>query len=70
VALYVVGVGDRGRRPRRAAALLALAVVLCFVLPTAWSAFGNLSAPSGAAQWLGQAGTMAPMIKDTMSGTG
>jgi len=69
VALYVVlpmfiGVGF-------GAMLLssAPAIVLYFVLPTAWSALGSLKPLHGPARWLDQARTMEPMLEHAMSGT-
>jgi ABC-2 type transport system permease protein len=52
------------------AALLASApaIVLYFVLPTAWSALGSISALNGAAQWLDQSRTMETLVEETMSG--
>jgi hypothetical protein len=69
VALYVVlpmiiGVGF-------GAMLLssAPAIVLYFVLPTAWSALGSLEPLEAPARWLDQARTMEPMLEHAMSGT-
>jgi ABC-2 type transport system permease protein len=45
----------------------APAIVLYFVLPTAWSALGSISALEGAARWLDQSRTMSPMFEESLS---
>jgi ABC-2 type transport system permease protein len=45
----------------------APAIVLSFVLPTAWSALGSISALEGAARWLDQSRTMMPMLEEPLS---
>jgi ABC-2 type transport system permease protein len=47
----------------------APAIVLFFVLPTAWGAIGSISALEGAARWLDQSRTMADMSERALSGT-
>jgi hypothetical protein len=47
----------------------APAIVLFFVLPTAWGAIGSISAFEGAARWLDQSRTMADMGERALSGT-
>jgi ABC-2 type transport system permease protein len=47
----------------------APAIVLFFVLPTAWGAIGQIHALEGAARWLDQGRTMAEMGERAMSGT-
>ena len=47
----------------------APAIVLYFVLPTAWAALGSISALEGAARWLDQARTMSPLLEESLSGT-
>ena len=47
----------------------APAIVLYFVLPTAWAALGAISALAGAARWLDPSRTMAPMLEETLSAT-
>jgi ABC-2 type transport system permease protein len=47
----------------------APAIVLFFVLPTAWAALGSISALEGAARWLDQSRTMAPILEETLSAT-
>jgi ABC-2 type transport system permease protein len=47
----------------------APAIVLFFVLPTAWGAIGSISAFEGAAKWLDQSRTMAEMGERALSGT-
>ena len=47
----------------------APAIVLYFVLPTALAALGAISALEGAARWLDQSRTMAPMLEETLSAT-
>ncbi|MCD6726281.1 MAG: ABC transporter permease subunit [Solirubrobacteraceae bacterium] len=51
------------------AALLASApaIVLYFVLPTAWTGLGAISVLEGAASWLDMSRTMAPMLDETLS---
>ena len=65
VALSVVGGIGFG------AVLLASApaIVLFFVLPTAWGALGQIHALEGAAKWLDQSRTMADMGERALSGT-
>jgi ABC-2 type transport system permease protein len=45
----------------------APAIVLFFVLPTAWGAIGSISALEGAAKWLDQSRTMADMGERALS---
>lgn len=45
----------------------APAIVLYFVLPTAWAALGSISALQDAALWLDQTRTMAPMLEEHLS---
>lgn len=45
-----------------------LAIVLYFVLPTAWAILGTISALEGAADWLDLSVTMAPLLEESMSG--
>jgi ABC-2 type transport system permease protein len=45
----------------------APAIVLYFVLPTVWSAVGSIPALEGAARWLDQSRTMAPLLEGTIS---
>lgn len=45
----------------------APAIVLYFVLPTAWSAVGSISAVEGAARWLDTSRTMSPMFEESLS---
>jgi len=54
------------------AALLASApaIVLFFVLPTAWTALGQISALEGAAKWLDQGRTTEHLMERTPSGHG
>jgi ABC-2 type transport system permease protein len=47
----------------------APAIVLFFVLPTAWAALGEIHALEGAANWLDQSRTMADMGDHALSGT-
>ena len=47
----------------------APAIVLYFVLPTAWAALGSIDALHGAARWLDQSRTMTPLLEETLSGT-
>jgi len=47
----------------------APAIVLYFVLPTAWSALGAIPKLEGAARWLDQSRTMTPLLEETLSGT-
>jgi ABC-2 type transport system permease protein len=47
----------------------APAIVLFFVLPTAWGAIGSISWFEGAARWLDQSRTMADMGEHALSGT-
>jgi ABC-2 type transport system permease protein len=47
----------------------APAIVLFFVLPTAWGAIGSISAFDGAARWLDQTRTMENMGEYALSGT-
>jgi ABC-2 type transport system permease protein len=47
----------------------APAIVLFFVLPTAWGAIGQIHAFEGAAKWLDQSRTMADMGEHALSGT-
>jgi ABC-2 type transport system permease protein len=47
----------------------APAIVLFFVLPTAWGALGEIHALEGAANWLDQSRTMADMGDHALSGT-
>lgn len=47
----------------------APAIVLFFVLPTAWGAIGSISAFEGVAKWLDQSRTMADMGEHALSGT-
>jgi ABC-2 type transport system permease protein len=47
----------------------APAIVLFFVLPTAWGALGQIHALEGAAKWLDQSRTMADMGDHALSGT-
>jgi ABC-2 type transport system permease protein len=47
----------------------APAIVLFFVLPTAWGAIGEIHALEGAAKWLDQGRTMADMGEHALSGT-
>jgi ABC-2 type transport system permease protein len=47
----------------------APAIVLYFVLPTAWSAVGSIPVLEGAARWLDQSRTMAPMLEGAISAT-
>jgi ABC-2 type transport system permease protein len=47
----------------------APAIVLFFVLPTAWGAIGSIRAFEGAAKWLDQSRTMAEMGERALSGT-
>jgi ABC-2 type transport system permease protein len=47
----------------------APAIVLFFVLPTAWGALGEIHALEGAANWLDQSRTMADMGEHALSGT-
>ncbi len=47
----------------------APAIVLYFVLPTAFAALGAISALSGAARWLDQTRTMEPLLEETLSAT-
>jgi ABC-2 type transport system permease protein len=45
----------------------APAIVLYFVLPTAWSGLGEISALEGAARWLDTSRTMSPLFEETLS---
>ena len=45
-----------------------LAIVLYFVLPTAWAILGSISALEGPAEWLDLSVTMAPLVEASMSG--
>jgi ABC-2 type transport system permease protein len=47
----------------------APAIVLFFVLPTAWGAIGSISVFEDAARWLDQSRTMAEMSERALSGT-
>jgi ABC-2 type transport system permease protein len=47
----------------------APAIVLFFVLPTAWGAIGSIHAVEGVAKWLDQGRTMAEMGERALSGT-
>jgi len=47
----------------------APAIVLYFVLPTAFAALGAISALSGAARWLDQTRTMEPLLEEMLSAT-
>jgi ABC-2 type transport system permease protein len=47
----------------------APAIVLYFVLPTAWAALGGIPALEGAARWLDQSRTMTPLLEETLSST-
>ena len=47
----------------------APAIVLFFVLPTAWGAIGEIHALEGAAKWLDQGRTMAHIGERALSGT-
>ena len=47
----------------------APAIVLYFVLPTAWSALGAIPKLEGAARWLDTSRTMTPLLEETLSGT-
>jgi len=47
----------------------APAIVLFFVLPTAWGAIGQIHALEGVAKWLDQSRTMADMGEHALSGT-
>jgi ABC-2 type transport system permease protein len=47
----------------------APAIVLFFVLPTAWGAIGSINALEGVAKWLDQSRTMADMGEHALSGT-
>ncbi len=47
----------------------APAIVLYFVLPTAWAALGSIPALEGAARWLDQSRTMAPLFEEALSAT-
>ena len=47
----------------------APAIVLYFVLPTAWSALGAIPALEGAARWLDTSRTMTPLLEETLSAT-
>jgi ABC-2 type transport system permease protein len=47
----------------------APAIVLFFILPTAWGAIGSISTFEGAAKWLDQSRTMADMGEHALSGT-
>jgi hypothetical protein len=46
----------------------APAIVLFFVLPTAWTALGQIHALEGAAKWLDQGRTMEHMMERSLSG--
>jgi ABC-2 type transport system permease protein len=46
----------------------APAIVLFFVLPTAWTALGQIHALEGAAKWLDQGRTMEHMLERSLSG--
>jgi ABC-2 type transport system permease protein len=45
----------------------APAIVLYYLLPTAWGALGSIPALEGAARWLDQGRTMAPIVEETLS---
>jgi hypothetical protein len=45
----------------------APAIVLYFALPIAWAALGSIPALHGAAGWLDQTETMAPMLEQPLS---
>ncbi len=45
----------------------APAIVLYFVLPTAWSALGSIPALEGTARWLDQSRTLSPMFEESLS---
>lgn len=47
----------------------APAIVLYFVLPTAWAALGSISALADAARWLDSTRTLTPLLEETLSGT-
>jgi ABC-2 type transport system permease protein len=47
----------------------APAIVLYFVLPTAWGVLGSLAALEDAARWLDTARTMTPLLEETLSAT-
>ena len=47
----------------------APAIVLYFVLPTAFGILGSLHALEGVARWLDQSRTMEKLVEDTLSGT-
>jgi hypothetical protein len=47
----------------------APAIVLYFVLPTAWAALGSISWLEGSARWLDQTRTMGPMSEELLSAT-
>jgi ABC-type transport system involved in multi-copper enzyme maturation permease subunit len=47
----------------------APAIVLYFVLPTAWAALGQISALEGAARWLDGSRSLSPMTEHIMSAT-
>ena len=52
------------------AAILASApaIVLSYVLPTAWAALGAIRALHGVARWLDQTQTLAPLLEEHLSG--
>jgi ABC-2 type transport system permease protein len=47
----------------------APAIVLYFVLPSAWSALGSIPALHGAARWLDQDRTTTPLLDHALSAT-
>ena len=47
----------------------APAIVLYYVLPTAWSALGAIPALEGAAKWLDQGRTTTPLLEEHLSAT-
>jgi ABC-2 type transport system permease protein len=46
----------------------APAIVLYYVLPTAWGALGAIPALEGAAKWLDQGRTTTPLLEEALSG--
>jgi hypothetical protein len=47
----------------------APAIILYFVLPTAWTALGHVHAVEGAAKWLDQNRTTSPLLEHALGGT-
>jgi ABC-2 type transport system permease protein len=47
----------------------APAIVLYFVLPTAFGILGSLNALEGVARWVDQSRTMEKLVEETLSGT-